>query len=174
MGVLFFGFLHIITFSKKYLDIYHLRFGVYRISPYTVVRSLAVVFALIWLAKTINHQLTHFINSVTKIEKNAKVLFSKFSGILVDFIMFIVALKMIGVNLSSFSLLGGTIGVGIGFGLQKVASNFISGIIILLEDSVKIGDVISLDDSSRAVVKKIEARYVLVDKYGGKKWNYSK
>ena len=61
------------------------------------------------------------------------------------FLSFAVALSTVGLDLSSFALLGGAVGVGIGFGLQKVVSNLVSGLILLLDRSIKPGDVIEIE-----------------------------
>jgi small-conductance mechanosensitive channel len=74
----------------------------------------------------------------------------------------IVGLNYIGVDLASFALLGGAIGVGIGFGLQNIFSNFISGIIILLEKTLKIGDFVDLQSGVRGHVREIGLRYTRV------------
>jgi small-conductance mechanosensitive channel len=74
----------------------------------------------------------------------------------------ILALNYIGLDLTSIALLGGAIGVGIGFGLQNIFSNFISGIIILLEKTLKIGDFVDLQSGVRGHVREIGLRYTLV------------
>ena len=74
----------------------------------------------------------------------------------------IVGLGYIGIDLTSFALLGGAVGVGIGFGLQNIFSNFISGIIILLEKTLKIGDFVDLQSGVRGHVREIGMRYTRV------------
>ena len=73
-----------------------------------------------------------------------------------------VGLSYIGFDLTTFALLGGAIGVGIGFGLQNIFSNFISGIIILLERTLKIGDFVDLQSGVRGNVREIGLRYTRV------------
>jgi small-conductance mechanosensitive channel len=80
--------------------------------------------------------------------------------VLVLFALFMV-LPAVGIDLTALSVFGGALGVGIGFGLQKIASNYISGFIILLDHSVKIGDVVTIEKHT-GQLDKMTARYVVV------------
>ncbi|MEJ2761554.1 MAG: mechanosensitive ion channel [Gammaproteobacteria bacterium] len=80
---------------------------------------------------------------------------------------FLLAISSVGINLTVFTVFGGALGVGLGFGLQKVVSNFISGIILLLDKSIKPGDVISIGDTY-GWVNSLNARYVSLDTIDGK------
>ncbi|MEO8143941.1 MAG: mechanosensitive ion channel domain-containing protein [Betaproteobacteria bacterium] len=74
----------------------------------------------------------------------------------------IVGLNYVGVDLTSFALIGGAVGIGVGFGLQNIFSNFISGIIILLEKTLKIGDFVDLQSGVRGHVREIGLRYTRI------------
>lgn len=74
----------------------------------------------------------------------------------------VIGLDVIGVNLGSLALIGGAIGVGIGFGLQNIFSNFISGIILLMEKTLKIGDFVDLESGIRGHVKEIGLRFTRI------------
>ena len=78
-------------------------------------------------------------------------------------ITFFIVLKVLGIDLSSIALVAGALSVGIGFGLQNIISNFVSGIIIMVEHSVKIGDYIQLDDTLRGHVTDIRMRSITVN-----------
>ncbi len=82
--------------------------------------------------------------------------------------LFIVAMQVLGINLTALSVFGGALGVGLGFGLQKIASNFISGIILLFEKSIEVDDLIELADGTTGVVRKTNARYTLLEMLDGK------
>ena len=122
----------------------------------TLVIILAFTLAL-WLAELLNQQL----KKAKHVSPSMQVGFSKFSKFLLITIAFLVALNAVGINLSSLAVFGGALGVGLGFGLQRIASNFISGFILVLDRSVKPGDVISVGDNF-GWVHELKARYVVV------------
>ncbi|WP_166838048.1 mechanosensitive ion channel family protein [Rheinheimera pleomorphica] len=122
----------------------------------TLVIILAFTLAL-WLAELLNQQL----KKAKHVSPSMQVGFSKFSKFLLITIAFLIALNAVGINLSSLAVFGGALGVGLGFGLQRIASNFISGFILVLDRSVKPGDVISVGDNF-GWVHELKARYVVV------------
>ena len=75
---------------------------------------------------------------------------------------------MIGLDLTTLTVFGGALGIGLGFGLQKIASNFISGLILLLERSVEQDDLIELPDGTSGFVRRSSARYTLIETFDGK------
>jgi small-conductance mechanosensitive channel len=77
------------------------------------------------------------------------------------FIAIFVALPMAGIDVTTLSIFSGALGVGLGFGLQKIASNYVSGFIVLLDRSLRIGDVVTVD-GKRGEVKAIESRYTVI------------
>ncbi|MCK5099860.1 MAG: mechanosensitive ion channel, partial [Desulfobacteraceae bacterium] len=89
------------------------------------------------------------------------VLLVKTARVTIYTIIILVALNSTGIELTTLTVFGGALGVGIGFGLQKVVSNFISGIILLLDKSIKPGDVIEIDDVY-GYISKLQSRYVSV------------
>jgi small-conductance mechanosensitive channel len=91
---------------------------------------------------------------------------SKLVRIILTLIGILTALSAIGFDITLLSVFGGALGVGLGFGLQKIASNYVSGFIILLERSVHIGDVITVD-SHYGVVNQIRSRYLVLRKLDG-------
>lgn len=126
----------------------------------TVKLLLLIVVAFtvaLWLAELLNQKL----KSTKHISPSMQVGFSKFSKVLLITIAFLIALNAVGINLSSLAVFGGALGVGLGFGLQRIASNFISGFILVLDRSVKPGDVISVGDNF-GWVHELKARYVVV------------
>ena len=122
----------------------------------TLVVILAFTLAL-WLAELLNQQL----KKAKHVSPSMQVGFSKVSKVVLITIAFLVALNAVGINLSSLAVFGGALGVGLGFGLQRIASNFISGFILVLDRSIKPGDVISIGDSY-GWVHELKARYVVV------------
>ena len=103
------------------------------------------------------------------ISPSMRVLVVKFLQVLLYGAAFLIGLRIVGVDLTGLAVLSGAIGVGLGFGLQKVVSNLVSGVIILLDKSIKPGDVISLGDTF-GWINSLGARYVSVVTRDGKEY----
>ena len=93
---------------------------------------------------------------------HAVYLLSRLAGYFVWIIGTIIGLNFIGFELSSFAFLGGAVGLGLGFGLQNILSNFVAGIIILFEKSLKVGDIVELQSSITGKVAEINLRYTRI------------
>lgn len=117
--------------------------------------------AMLWLALTIGNFLDRRIQQVDELTPSLRVLIGKIMRIALLVFAFLTAMSSLGINLTAFTVLSGAVGVGIGFGLQKVVSNFISGIIILLDQSIKPGDTISLGETF-GWIRELRARFVSV------------
>ena len=94
---------------------------------------------------------------------STRTLLANLGYYIIFIITFFIVLKVLGIDLSSIALVAGALSVGIGFGLQNVISNFVSGIILMVERSVKIGDYIQLDDNLRGHVVDIKMRSITVN-----------
>jgi len=97
----------------------------------------------------------------TGLDGNLKVVLSRIAKALLLLISLLVSLSLVGIDLTVLSVFGGALGVGLGLGLQKIASNYISGFIILLDRSVKLGDQITVDKYT-GIVSQIRTRYTVV------------
>ena len=93
---------------------------------------------------------------------HAVYLLSRFAGYFVWIIGTLIGLNFLGFELSSFAFLGGAVGLGLGFGLQNILSNFVAGIIILFEKSLKVGDIVELQSSVIGKVAEINLRYTRI------------
>ena len=102
---------------------------------------------LTWLATNTGNFVETRIKQMSDLTPSLQVLMGKFVKIFLVIMAIIVALNSVGMDLTVFAVFSGAIGVGLGFGLQKVVSNFISGVIILLDKSIKPGDTISLGET---------------------------
>jgi small-conductance mechanosensitive channel len=151
------------------LDQLALSIGEVRISALLVLRATLVTAGVIWFAIFVSHIIENRLNASEDVSPSARVLFSKLVriGLVVGAGTF--ALTATGVDLTALTVISGAVGVGIGFGLQKVVSNFISGIIILLDRSVKPGDTIALGDTFGWIVD-LRARFVSVMTRDGRKY----
>jgi|GEM_PF-537873 len=153
----------------EYLDQYALKIGAVRISVYLIIKAFIVLLILFWASSLIIKKSKSYIDNSKTIKSSTKGIISKFVDIVVYSTVGIIILKTFGVDMTTLAVLGGAIGVGIGFGLQKIASNFISGIILLFEKSVEIGDWVEIDNGNiLGVVKHFGGRYTLIECFDGK------
>jgi small-conductance mechanosensitive channel len=97
---------------------------------------------------------------------NIRVVLTKLVRIVLIFIATLIALSAVGLDITLLSVFGGALGVGLGFGLQRIASNYVSGFIILLDKSMQIGDVISVD-KHYGMVSDMRSRYMVLSKPDG-------
>ncbi len=141
--------------------------GSTRISALDLLNGTAVLLALLWGASLLSSAGESRIRSLPHLPPSLQVLLGKILRAALVFLSFAIALSTVGLDLSSFALLGGAVGVGIGFGLQKVVSNLVSGLILLLDRSIKPGDVIEID-GTYGWINSLRARYASVITRDGK------
>ena len=164
--------LHVTKFLSHVIaivDSFALDVGELRISVLSFLKGGVLLFFSLWGASALSKWASSKLKALTRIEPAFRELLIKL--IRVSFIAFstLIALSSMGLNLSAFALFGGAIGVGIGFGLQKVISNLICGMILLIDRSIKPGDVIALKQgTSYGIIHKLGARYVSVRTRSGK------
>jgi small-conductance mechanosensitive channel len=161
-----FGMLDLVI---EYLDFYAFKIGNLRISIYLVVKAIIVLMIVFWISGLVSKKSKSYVDNSKSIKSSTKSIIAKFIDIIVYAIVIIILLKTFGVDMTTLAVIGGAVGVGIGFGLQKIASNFISGIILLFEKSVEIGDVVELDGGNiYGIVKHFGGRYTLIEGSDGK------
>ncbi len=117
-----------------------------KITPLSIIYLILLTYLLFYLSKKLKSFLVEGILGKTKLDIGARMAVGTIARYFVLFIGFLVILQTVGINLTTLNVLAGAIGIGVGFGLQNIASNFISGLIILLERPVKVGDRIVVDD----------------------------
>jgi len=93
---------------------------------------------------------------------------AKLLEVAIFLIIFLLLLQVMGINLTALAVFGGALGVGLGFGLQAIASNFISGIIILLDRSISVDDYIELEDGRTGIVRELTLRSTTLETFDGK------
>ena len=153
----------------SYLDELYFKIGKIKISVYIIIKAFIVLLLVFWLSSLISRKSKSYVDNSKNIKSSTKGIISKFIDILVYSIVALIILKTFGVDLTTIAVIGGAVGVGIGFGLQKIASNFISGIILLFEKSVEVGDIVELDNGSiYGTVRHFGGRYTLVEATDGK------
>ncbi len=143
--------------------------GNLRISLLLILKGVIIFTLLFWAAGKISKIVTMRVDKTDGLTPSIKVLLNKIARFLIFTAAVLFTLSSIGIDLSAFAFLGGAIGVGLGFGLQKIVSNFISGIIILLDKSIKPGDVVEISDVY-GWVKKLDTRFVSIVTRAGKEY----
>ncbi len=118
-----------------------------RLSVLTVTRAAIVIAAFYWGASILSRLLSSRIEHLPSLNPSARILVTKAAQIALMATAGMMALSAMGIDLSALAIFGGAIGLGIGFGLQKIFSNLVSGVILLLDRSIKPGDVITVDDT---------------------------
>lgn len=144
-----------------FLDQLAIHFGSLRVSVFGVIKALIALTILLWLANTVSRLVERRINTVPNLTPSLRVLSSKLLRFSLFAIAGVVALNTLGLDLSALTVFGGALGLGVGFGLQKVVSNLVSGVILLLDRSVKPGDVIAVG-GTYGWINSLSARYVSV------------
>lgn len=133
------------------------------------LKLIFVFGVLLWLAFSIGNFLDHRIQRFEELTPSLRILLGKVLRITLIIVAALIALSGLDIDLTVFAVFAGALGVGIGFGLQKVVSNFISGIVILLDRSIEPGDTISLGDTF-GWVKELRARFVSVVTRDGREY----
>lgn len=143
------------------LDGMAIQMGAKRISVLAVsklVLAVAVLWMLaLWIARLIENR----ISQAEYVNASMQVAMVKLSKFVLLVLAFLLALDAVGIDLTALTVFGGALGVGLGFGLQRIASNFISGFIVLFDRSIRPGDVITIGDKF-GWVQELRARYVVV------------
>lgn len=147
---------------------YSLNIGKTHLSLYTLLKSIIILSILFWTIQTVSKSTKHQIEKSIRIKSNTKEIFYKLIDITLYAFLFILALNLLSIDLTAFAIIGGAVGVGVGFGLQKITSNFISGLILVFERSIEIGDVVELEDGILGKVKRLGMRYTVVESFDGK------
>ena len=154
---------------SAFLDDIAVTFGSFRISALVVFKALFVTGVLLTLARLTSQTTASRLRGNDDISPSMQVLVIKIVQTILYGSAFFIGLKAVGFDLTGLAVLSGAIGVGLGFGLQKVVSNLVSGVIILLDKSIKPGDVISLGDTF-GWINALGARYVSVVTRDGKEY----
>lgn len=135
--------------------------GSFRLSILSAMQAAVLIGVMLWLSFSIGNFIDRRIQTVDELTPSLRVLLGKIIRITLIITALLVAISGLGIDLTALTVLSGAIGVGIGFGLQKVVSNFISGIIILMDESIKPGDTISLGETF-GWIRELRARFVSV------------
>lgn len=162
-------YLGVLDETKEVLDGLAISAGDFRLSILGAITALVVIGILFTGARFVSATTSNRISKNEDISPSMRVLVVKLLQIVLYAGAFFLGLKAIGFDLTGLAVLSGAIGVGLGFGLQKVVSNLVSGVIILLDKSIKPGDVITIGDTF-GWINSLTARYVSITTRDGKEY----
>jgi small-conductance mechanosensitive channel len=151
------------------LDRAALTIGTVRLSLLLVVKAVLLIAILLWAALALARLISGRIEHTTGLSPSIQTLTRNLVKIALVFLALLIGVNAVGIDLTAFTVFSGAIGVGLGFGLQKIVSNFVSGIILLTERSIKPGDVIEVG-STYGFVTSLGGRYTSVRGRDGKEY----
>lgn len=159
----FFGILHDLIAALNRIQI---PLGKADVTVWTLMVAVFSVIVTLGVANWLAGVVHQWLDGLDNLAGNTKLVLSRIVTVVFMVLAVMIALESVGINLTVLSVFGGAIGVGLGFGLQKIASNYISGFIILLDKSVKIGDMVNVD-GFKGQVTQINTRYTVVRSFEG-------
>jgi small-conductance mechanosensitive channel len=143
------------------LDSFAIEIGGLRLTPLLLIKAGALLIVALWLTNIASNFAESRINRAVDLTPSVQVLLIKIIRIGLLVVAIVIALGAVGINLSALAVFSGAVGVGIGIGLQKIVANFISGIILLADKSVKPGDLVTIGDNSGRI-SAMKTRYISV------------
>jgi len=149
-------------------DSFAFTFGETRISGWGILTAMIALATVFWVVGILVHFIERWIRALPNLRSSTRILITNIIRIIFYVLAFIVGLDIAGVDLTALTVFGGALGIGLGFGLQKIASNFVSGIILLAENAIEEGDLIELSDGTMGFVRKSSARYLLLETFDGR------
>ena len=149
------------------LDAVAISFGGHRLTLLLALKVSALLAFALWLANVAGNFVDARISNLSDLTPSVRVLASKLVRILFICLAVVIVLAAAGVDLSALAIFSGAIGVGIGFGLQKIVGNFVSGVILLADKSVKPGDIVTIGES-HGRVRAMNTRYISVSGNDGR------
>ena len=133
-----------------------------------LIKAVVMGGIIFWLGRWSNDQSASFIEQQKEMRPATRQLAVKAAEIAIFGAAFLILMNVLGISLTSLAVLGGAIGVGLGFGLQKIAANFISGVILLLEGQATVGDYVELDNGEAGTIVKTTARAMILETFDGR------
>ena len=154
--------------TTAFLDATMVKLGNIQFSILALIRGAVAGAILFWLGSWSNRQSAGFITAQPALRPATRQLALKAVEIAIFGAAFLLLMSIMGIDLTAIAVLGGALGVGIGLGLQQIAANFISGIILLLEGQTTVGDYVELDGGERGTIVKMTARACILETFDGK------
>lgn len=168
LPILFLHLIGVLPLITSALESISISVGNVEVSAYGVTRVLIFGALLFWLGRSSNAIGQDIIRNHKSLDVSTKEVFAKLFEVALFCVVFLLLLNVMGINLTALAVFGGAVGVGLGLGLQSIASNFISGIIILLDKSLTVGDYVELEDGQKGIVREFRMRYAVLETFDGK------
>jgi small-conductance mechanosensitive channel len=143
------------TIGKQKLDLWLILHG--------VVTSLCALLVALWFAGWLEHRLMRADN----IDSNVRVVLVRAGKSVLIVVGLLISLALVGIDITALSVFGGAFAVGLGFGMKTIASNYVAGFMILLDRSIRIGNIIAIDATTSGEVTRITTRYTVVRTLAG-------
>jgi small-conductance mechanosensitive channel len=146
----------------NWMDSYSLHIGKSHVSCWQLAQGVATVvvtaITALWLGGIAEARL----QAAHGLDSSLRVVFSRIIKAVLLFVAVLLGMSLVGLDITTLSVFGGALGVGLGFGMQKIASNYVSGFIILLDRSIRIGNLIQVGADQRGEVTQITTRYTVL------------
>ncbi len=156
----------VLPFVTDFLDGISLNVGKQRISVYLILQAIVTVVITVVIALWIARAVESRAMGAAHWDSSLRAVFIKLVRVILLALAVLIALPAVGIDVTVLSVFGGALGVGLGFGLQKIASNYVSGFIILLDRSIRLGDMVTIDDRL-GVVSQLNTRYTVLNSLDG-------
>ena len=140
--------------------------GKQSLTLWQVLQGIATVLVTVLIALWLGGIADARLNAADGLDRSLREVFSRLAKALLVLVAILISLPMVGIDLTTLSVFGGALGVGLGFGLQKIASNYVSGFILLLERSIKIGNMIAVGND-RGEVTRMTTRFTVLKNFSG-------
>ena len=157
--------LHLTGLSTPLIDMLQqvsLNVGKQQLDLWTILTGLVTVIVTVLLALWVSGAIETRLLAKDSIDASISVVLSRLVKAVLSVVALLFSLSIVGIDITALSVFSGALAVGLGFGLQKIASNYVSGFIILLDRSIRIGNVVAVDPLTTGVVTQITARYTVV------------
>jgi len=142
--------------------------GDIRFSVMALIRGVIAGSLLFWLGSWSNRQSADYIKKQQELRPATRELAAKATEVAIFGAAFLLLMSIMGIDLTAIAVLGGALGVGVGLGLQQIAANFVSGIILLIEGQTTVGDYVELDGGEKGTIVKMTARACVLETFDGK------
>ena len=136
--------------------------GKQSLNLWLVLHGTATVAATLLLALWIASLVENRLMSADRMDANVREVLARIAKAFLSVVALLLSLSLVGIDVTTLSVFSGALAVGLGFGLQKIASNYVSGFIILLDRSIRLGNLVSVDDKTTGTITQITTRYTVL------------